>query len=50
MIVGNPLPPDLEAEAHSNPLYHQYAPEVPGAVRNPELLPGTDLTNAFTPI
>jgi hypothetical protein len=49
MIVGNPLPPDLEQEAASSRLYHQYAPDSPLAVRDPTLLPGTNLTNAFSP-
>jgi hypothetical protein len=49
LIMGNPLPADLEAEARSSPLSHQYAPDQPMAVRDPALLPATDLTTAFTP-
>ena len=49
IIVGNPLPPDLEAAARSSPLYHQYASGATHSVRDPELLPASDLTDAFTP-
>jgi hypothetical protein len=46
--VGNPLPPDLQAESAANLLSQQYLPGVPLAVRNRETLPLTDLTEAFT--
>jgi hypothetical protein len=49
IIMGNPLPTDLADEARSSPLYHQYAPGKPNAVRDPVLLSGTDLTTAFVP-
>jgi hypothetical protein len=49
IIMGNPLPADLSVEARSNPLYQQYAPDRPNAVRDPTLLPGTDLSAAFVP-
>ena len=49
ILVGNPLPPDLAAESASALLSQQYLPDVPLAVRDPDTLPLTDLTDAFTP-
>ena len=42
------LPADLAQEATNSPLLKQYDPGTPGWVRDPRLLPNTDLTNAFT--
>jgi hypothetical protein len=49
VITGANLPGDLEVEARGSPLYRQYDTSRPSWVRNPTLLPDTDLTNAFTP-
>jgi hypothetical protein len=49
IIMGNPLPADLQAAVQSRPLYRQYAPDQPRAVRDPALLPSTDLSTAFLP-
>lgn len=49
IITGQSLPSDLAAEAQDSPFYKQYDPSVPNGVRDPTLLPNTDLTNAFTP-
>ena len=42
------LPPDLDSQAKTSPYYKQYDPGVPNWVRDPALLPNTDVTNAFT--
>ncbi|MBX6770355.1 MAG: hypothetical protein IRY83_01380 [Chloroflexi bacterium] len=47
ILTGRNLPPDLEQEARNSPLYRQYDPSAPHWVRDPSLLPGTDLTYAF---
>ncbi len=49
LLTGQNLPSDLAAEAAASPLLRQYAPGQPGWVRDPNVLPDTDLTNAFTP-
>lgn len=43
------LPPDLDADARSAPLYGQFDPRAPGWVSRPSDLPATDLTEAFRP-
>jgi len=48
ILTGRNLPGDLNQEAQSSPLYRQYDPSAPNWVRNPSLLPETNLTNAFT--
>ena len=48
IITGRDLPADLAQEAANSPLLKQYDPGAPGWVRDPSLLPDTDLTNAFT--
>jgi len=48
IITGNNLPADLNQEAMNSPFYKQYDPGAPRSVRNPSLLPNTDLTDAFT--
>jgi hypothetical protein len=49
ILVGDGLPPDLEREARTSPLYKQYSKSSPRWVSRPDLLPGTDLTSAFEP-
>ncbi|HLH72275.1 MAG TPA: DUF4232 domain-containing protein [Chloroflexota bacterium] len=49
ILTGVNLPADLNQEASTSPFYKQYDPGVPNWVRDPSLLPATDLTNAFTP-
>ena len=49
IIMGNPLPADLQTAVQSRPLYRQYAPGQPRAVRDPALMPSTDLSTAFLP-
>ena len=49
VLTGAHLPPDLASEAQNSPFYHQYAPGQPTWVRDPSLLPNTNLINAFTP-
>jgi hypothetical protein len=49
ILVGNPLPPDLAGASASSLLSKQYSPGVPLAIRDPDALPLTDLTEAFTP-
>jgi hypothetical protein len=48
IITGTNLPPDLAQEAAGSAFFHQYDPGAPNWVRDPTLLPSTDLTNAFT--
>jgi hypothetical protein len=47
IIAGFGLPPDLDAQAQSAPLYQQYEPGEPGWVARPKDLPASDLTMAF---
>ena len=47
IITGQNLPPDLEAQARSSPLYRQYDPAQPGWISRPAALPASDLTMAF---
>lgn len=49
VITGQDLPQDLEKEAVASPFFRQYNSSRPGWLRKPQLLPETDLTNAFTP-
>jgi len=48
VLTGVGLTADLDQEAQTSPLYRQYDPSRPRGLRRPELLPGTDLTSAFT--
>ncbi|MGI8916718.1 MAG: hypothetical protein ACR2JY_23580 [Chloroflexota bacterium] len=49
MITGQNLPADVAVEAANSPYLDQYDPAAPNWVRNPSLLPNTNLANAFTP-
>jgi|GEM_PF-4639500 len=49
ILTGENLPADLSQEAQDSPFYQQYDPAMPNAVRQPLLLPNTDLTDAFAP-
>ena len=49
VITGQNLPTDLSQEAQHSPLFKQYDPSKPNGVRDPNALPDTDLTDAFTP-
>jgi hypothetical protein len=49
ILTGANLPGDLAQEAKDSPLFRQYDPSKPGSVRDPSLLPNTDMTDAFTP-
>jgi hypothetical protein len=49
ILTGKNLPADLAAEAAGSPLFAQYNPAMPRWLNRPDALPGTDLTNAFTP-
>lgn len=49
ILTGQNLPPDLDAQARSSKYYHQYAPGQALSIARPADLPGSDLTNAFTP-
>lgn len=49
IITGEGLPPDLDSQARSNPLYRQYDPTKPGWIARPNDLPNSDLTDAFEP-
>jgi hypothetical protein len=48
IIIGSPLPPDLDAESAANQSRNQYAPGAQMAVKDPNQLPNTDLTDGFT--
>lgn len=47
ILTGHHLPADLAQEASNSPFVNQYDPHIPSWVRNPSVLPGTDLTIAF---
>ena len=49
VITGSNLPPDLAQEAQTSPLFEQYdaTGTQPNWIRNPAVLPNTDLNNAF---
>jgi hypothetical protein len=48
IITGQNLPADVDQQSQGSPFYKQYDPTKPLWVRDPGLLPNTDLTNAFT--
>ena len=50
IITGKNLPADLAAEAATSPLLRQYNAAKPRWLSRPDVLPGTDLTNAFEPV
>jgi hypothetical protein len=47
LLTGDNLPSDLAAQAKGSPFVGQYAPDRPTGLRQPTMLPGTDLTAAF---
>jgi photosystem II stability/assembly factor-like uncharacterized protein len=47
IITGRNLPTDVANQASASPFMKQYNSGKPGWVDRPEVLPGTDLTNAF---
>ncbi len=47
VIIGQNLPPDLDAEMKNSPYYKQYNNNLDRGLNRPQDLPGTDLTNAF---
>jgi len=49
VITGDRLPADLAAQMAGTPFIRQYSPGSPGFLARPGELPGTDMTNAFTP-
>ncbi|MGI8916801.1 MAG: hypothetical protein ACR2JY_24015 [Chloroflexota bacterium] len=49
VLTGKGIPADVAQEAANSPFPSQYYPGAPNWVRNPNLLPNTDLTDAFTP-
>ncbi|GIW06217.1 MAG: hypothetical protein KatS3mg060_1022 [Dehalococcoidia bacterium] len=49
ILIGEPLPADLEREARTSPLYRQYNKTGYRGMNRPDALPGTDLTGAFEP-
>lgn len=48
VITDQNLPADLAQEAQNSPPYRQYDSSKPNWVRDPSVLPNTDLTSAFT--
>ncbi|HEY3079235.1 MAG TPA: hypothetical protein VGM69_04950 [Chloroflexota bacterium] len=50
IITGRNLPADLDRATRDSRLRDQYQPGSRRWMRDPDLLPGTDLTNAFTPL
>jgi len=48
LLTGENLPSDLEAQAQGSPFLRQFAADRPAGLRQPNVLSGTDLTNAFT--
>jgi hypothetical protein len=48
IITGSNLPGDVAAEAANSPFFKQYNPNASNWVNNPNRLPNTNLTNAFT--
>jgi hypothetical protein len=48
ILTGQNLPADVDQQSQGSPFYKQYDPTKPAWVRDPGLLPNTDLTNAFT--
>jgi len=49
ILTGQNLPADVDQQAQGSPFYKQYDSTKPAWVRDPGLLPNTDLTNAFAP-
>lgn len=49
LLTGQGLPADLTADAAQSPLLGQYDPSKPRGLVHQDALPGTDLTDAFTP-
>jgi hypothetical protein len=49
IITGDELPPDLAQEAQGSPFYRQYTTSGANWVRDPSLLPNTNLIDAFAP-
>ena len=49
VITGQGLPTDLAQEMAGTPYIYQYSPGAAGWLARPGELPGTDLTDAFTP-
>ncbi len=47
VMTGLNLPADLDAQAKDSAFYRQYDPTQPQWVRNPALLPNTNMINAF---
>ena len=47
LLTGENLPVDLAAQASASPFLRQYAPDRPTGLRQPNMLPGSDLTAAF---
>ena len=48
LLTGENLPIDLAAQASGSAFLRQYAPDRPTGLRQPTMLPGTDLTSAFS--
>jgi hypothetical protein len=49
VLTGEDLPADLASAAAHSPLLHQYAAEQANGLARPDVLPQTDLTDAFVP-
>lgn len=49
VLTGQQLPADLAQQAQGSAFFLQDDPTAPGSVRDPALLPQTDLTEAFVP-
>ena len=49
LLTGRELPNDLSQEAAGGPMWLEYWPGAPNAVRDPDLLRMTYMDNAFTP-
>jgi hypothetical protein len=49
VITNRSLPADLAADMQGSRYNNQYSPGAPGWVARPDLLPNTDMTNAFEP-
>jgi hypothetical protein len=49
VLTGQDLPDDLASEAEGSPLLGQYAPGQPNGLARPDVLPQSDLTDAFLP-
>jgi hypothetical protein len=49
VITNKNLPPDLAEEMRASRYFSQYDPSAPNWVRRPDVLPNTNMTNAFEP-